>query len=74
MVEGKGWDWLHQQAAEPQLSLQMETVLHTSASAPTERTLLKAVPGSQDVGVVPIQILPSFPVLSIASLGCPCSI
>lgn len=71
MDEGKGWDQVHQQAAEPQLSLQMETVLHTSTSAPTERTLLKAVPGSQDVGVVPIQILPSLPILSITSLGCP---
>lgn len=67
MDEGKGWDWLHQQAAKPQLSLQMETV-------PTERTLLKAVPGSQDVGVVPIQILPSLPVLSpLPLLAAPCS-
>lgn len=30
-----------------------------------EKTLLKAAPGSQEVGVVPIQILSSLPVLSI---------
>lgn len=65
MDDGKGWNWVCQQAAESQLSLQMETVLHASASTPTERTLLKAAPGSQDVGVVPIQILPSLPILSI---------
>lgn len=71
MDDGKGWNRVRQQAAESQLSLQMETVLHASASTPTERTLLKAAPGSQDIGWYLYRFSLLFRYSPFASLGCP---